>query len=169
MEFGKQQEDFTVWVDDVDLGGSVKEVKITVKRKTEDRRPGGSRGTLVGFHGIEELKAEFTFTTIAEKLYELLSGNQLGQHMLFARASFRDEFTGEVTSLVHECRGRCLNPDMGLEAKAGEQVEVKLEFALIFYRQEFGGKQRAYVDLQNNVVEFNGVNETDASNAALGR
>lgn len=169
MEFGKQQEEITVWIDDVDLGGSVSSVKPIIKRKTESRRPGGSRGAVVSFHGIEELGVELVFTTLTEKLFELLPSRTLAQHTLFARASFVDEFTGDVTSLVHEFRGRCTNPDFGMEHKAGEPIELTVEMACVFYRKEFGGAEKMYIDLRNNIVRMNGEDETVETNAALGR
>ncbi|MBO9422396.1 phage major tail tube protein [Labrenzia sp. R4_2] len=169
MEFGKQQEELTVWIDDMDLGGSVSSVKPIIKRKTESRRPGGSRGSLMSFHGFEELGVELVFTTLTPKLFELLPSRTLSQKTLFARGSFIDEFTGEVSSLVHEFRGRCTNPDFGMEHKAGEPIELTVEMALVFYREEFAGAEKIYIDLRNNIVRMNGEDETEATNAALGR
>jgi P2 family phage contractile tail tube protein len=169
MEFGKQQEEITVWIDDVDLGGSVSSVKPIIKRKTESRRPGGSRGSLVSFHGYEELGVELVFTTLTDKLFELLPSQTLSQHTLFARGCFRDEFSGDVSSLVHEFRGRCTNPDLGMEHKAGEPIELTVEMACVFYRMEYGGVEKHYIDLRNNDVRPNGQSETAETNAALGR
>ncbi|EFO30925.1 phage tail tube protein FII [Roseibium sp. TrichSKD4] len=169
MEFGKKLSDFTVWIDDADLGGTVSNVKPTIKRKNEGRRPGGTRGPLVTTHGFEELKMELTFNTMEPKLFDMLVGQKVGQHALFARGAVIDEFEGTTETVVHEIRGRCLNPDFDEEWKSGEDLELKLEFALIFYRHEYAGKERKYIDLRNNIVRMNGFDETAEANAALGR
>lgn len=169
MEFGQQQEEITVWIDDIDLGGMVSSIKPIIKRKTESRRPGGSRGSLVSYHGYEELGVEMVFTTLTDKLFELLPSQTLAQHILFARGSFIDEFTGEIKSMVHEFRGRCSNPDFGMELKAGEPIELTVAMDCVFYSMEYGGVERHYFDLRNNVIRPNGQEETAGTNAALGR
>ncbi len=170
MIFSESLAGFTIWHGANDYGGSVTSGKPPeMNRKTADRRPGGLQKSVKTRHGWEDSPLEIGLAGLTDPMFDFLNGATIGQHTVFLRGAFEDEINGGTKTALLEFRGRANKLMLPDEMKADEDAEGKIEFDWIFYQLTYGGEEKIFFDVLNNVVRLNGTDEADGIRQALGR
>lgn len=133
---------------------------------TDKVRLGGMDAPVAIDNGMEELTCSASFIGVDPDLLRSFGVTQGSFVPLVARGALED-WTGQVKSVVHTCRGKVTKLSQG-SYKAGEKAPVKLEMSLVFYSLTHDGVPIHLIDVQNMVRLINGVDVLLAQRKALG-
>lgn len=168
MGLPRSLKNFATFVDGVNYIGEMPEVGLPkLTRKMEKYRSGGMNAEVELDFGMEAMEAELTAAGYMKDLFSSWGARRHDAVLLrFAGALQGDDSEG-VDTLECVMRGRLSEIDPG-KAKAGDKTEIKLKYALSYFKLSINGQVQLEIDAVNFIEVVNGIDRLAEVRAALG-
>lgn len=150
------------WMDE---NVSVTLPKLT--RKFEEWRGGGMDRPVKIDMGGEALECEWVCGGWVRDVIRQFGHFSMAGIQLRFVGSFQNDDTGGITRVEITVRGRHEEIDRG-ESKPGDDTELKVKTACVFYQETWNGVEEAYIDVLGGIERFGGVDRMLPHRQALG-
>lgn len=164
MAYPRKIRNFNAFVDGVSYFGLVVSAKLPeLKSKTEDFRGSGIFGANETIMGQQKMEAELTMAEWAPAL--LTAWGKKSRLVLRPASMGEDDF--EATPYIFTMGGRMrdITPD---ELKPTEEANLKLNFAVNYFKAEVDGAQLLEIDVENAVHNVGGEDHYESMRSAMG-
>lgn len=168
MALPRKMKMMNLTVDGVGYYGECTEVTLPkLAMKTEDYRAGGMVGDVKINMGLEALELTAKFGGLMFELHKKFANSKIDGNIIRFTGAYQKENDAGYDAVEIVGRGRIVELDGG-SAKAGDNTEESIKFALTYYKEVLNGEDITEIDLLNNVMVIGGVDQLEEARQAIG-